>query len=87
MEEEDGQVEEDDYDEGHEEDDGQGGEDPQQVLQNTQVVLLTQPGPLLQGSEQAHLWTETDGSVGQNQILVQRENECFPSTELFYDSD
>lgn len=42
------QVKEDDNEEGHNEDNGQRGEDPQQVLQNTQVVLLTEACPFLQ---------------------------------------
>lgn len=57
------QVKEDDDQEGHNEDDGQRGEDPQQILQNTQVVLLTEACPFLPRMKQAHLRTKTQRST------------------------
>lgn len=50
------EVKKDDDEEGQYEDDGQRGEDPHQVLQNTQIVLhLTKAGPLFPFSKQTHL--------------------------------
>lgn len=56
MQEEYRQVKEDDDKEGQNEDDSQRGEDPHQVLQNTQIVLhLTKAGPFLPRMEHTHL--------------------------------
>lgn len=61
MKEEYGEVEEDDDEEREDEYDGQRGEDPQQILQNTQIILdLTKAGPFLQCMKRTHLWTRTD---------------------------
>lgn len=55
------EVKEDDDEERQDEYDGQRGEDPQQILQNTQIVLhLTKAGPFLQHMKHTHLWTRTD---------------------------
>lgn len=54
------EVKEDNNKEGQDEDDGQWGEDPQQILQNTQVVLyLTKACPFLPRMKHTHLWTNT----------------------------
>lgn len=60
------QVKEDDDEEGQNEDNGQRGEDPQQILQDTQVVLLTETCPFLQCTKQAHLRTRTQRSTHPN---------------------
>lgn len=53
------EVKQDDDEERQDEYDDQRGEDPQQVLQNTQIVLhLTKAGPFLQRMKHTHLWTD-----------------------------
>lgn len=65
------EVKEDHNEKRQDEYNGQRGEDPQQVLQNTQIVLhLTNISPFLQCLKQTHLWTRTDKSIIRLSSLV-----------------
>ncbi len=72
------EVKEDDDEERQDEDYGQRGEHPEQVLQNTQIVIqLTKACPFLPCMKHTHLWTKTDRSAIRSVIrsttLVQTE--------------
>lgn len=63
------QVKKDNNEEGQDEDDGQRGEDPQQVLQNTQVIFLTEACPFLPHVKQAHLRNKTKRATLRSQQM------------------
>lgn len=58
MKEEYGEVKKNNNEEWHDEDNNERGEDPQQILQKTQVVFhLLKANPFFPGTKQTHLWT------------------------------